>query len=92
MALINGVLKPFINPSAESQRSQENNLNAIIFEAAQLHLLLFSQPSIWQIGWNISGVHGGKNVFVVFPSLAEQVERHGRQRLREVSAPVVVEL
>jgi hypothetical protein len=97
VALINAILKPFINPGLESQRSQENNLRAIILEGAQLGLLLFSQPSVWAFSWKVpigeesSGNRAGRP-FIVFPALGEKIERHGRQRLREVSAPVVIEL
>jgi hypothetical protein len=51
VALINSVLKPFLNPGSESQRYQERNLGAIVFQAAQLGLLLFSQQSIWVFDW-----------------------------------------
>lgn len=104
IALINGVLKPFIKPGLESQRYQEDNLSAIIFEGAQLGLLLFSQSSVWVFGWKspsreevekirpvVTTTRKGK-VLVVFPSLGERTERHGRQRLREVSLPVVIDL
>jgi hypothetical protein len=97
VALINSILKPFINPGVDSQRSQENNLSAIIFEGAQLGLLLFSQPSVWTFNWKVdareelSGRRGGRP-FIIFPALGEQVESHGRLRLREVFAPVVIEL
>jgi len=33
-----------------------------------------------------------EKVLVVFPSLGEKIERHGRQRVREVSLPVVIDL
>jgi hypothetical protein len=54
VALINSVLKPFLNPGSESQRYQERNLSAIVFQAAQLGLLLFSQQSIWVFDWEPS--------------------------------------
>ena len=97
VALIYSILKPFINPGVESQRSQENNLSAIIFEGAQLGLLLFSQPSVWTFGWKVpvrEDTNGGRagRLLVIFPALGEQIERHGKPRLREVSAPVVIEL
>jgi hypothetical protein len=96
ITLINGVLLPFIKADVASSRYQEKNLGAIILEGAQLGLLLFSQPSVWVWGWKApqdgaSGVKGGRP-FVIFPSLAERVEQSGRQRLREVSPPVVVQL
>jgi hypothetical protein len=54
VALINSVLKPFLNPGSESQRYQERNLSAIVFQAAQLGLLLFSQQSVWVFDWEPS--------------------------------------
>jgi hypothetical protein len=54
IALINSVLKPFLNPGSESQRYQERNLSAIVFQAAQLGLLLFSQQSVWVFDWEPS--------------------------------------
>jgi len=95
LAVINKILKPFIDLNPDNQRSQERNLSAILFEGAQLGLLLFSQPSIWVWGWKIGSGEGGgvrRRTFVVFPSLGERVERHGRDRVREVVVPVVVDL
>jgi len=95
LAVINNILKPFITVNPDNQRSQERNLSAILFEGAQLGLLLFSQPSIWVWGWKVSSGEGGgvrRRAFVVFPSLGERVERHGRERVREVVVPVVVDL
>jgi len=54
VALINSVLKPFLNPGSESQRYQERNLSAIVFQAAQMGLLLFSQQSVWVFDWEPS--------------------------------------
>jgi hypothetical protein len=54
VALINSVLKPFLNPGSESQQYQERNLSAIVFQAAQLGLLLFSQHSVWIFDWELS--------------------------------------
>lgn len=39
-----------------------------------------------------SDLSGGERKWVVFPGIAERVERYGRQRVREVVAPVVVDL
>jgi hypothetical protein len=88
------------------------NLSAIVFEGAQLGLLLFCQPSTWMFSWKASarddisgkGKEGSQvttsdmsttrtgtgRMWVVFPGIGESVERHGRQRVREVAAPVVV--
>lgn len=100
--IINGVLKPFIKPGPETERSQENNLRAIIFEGAQLGLLFFSQPSIWVRSWKQSSrqaeKHGsspGSNLkrnrtLVVFPAMGELTERHGAKRFRLVTEAVEV--
>ena len=93
------------------QGYQEDNLKAIIFQGAQLGLLLFCQPSTWAFGWkatsneskDYSGVGKGSSQvttsdlsgarkWVVFPGIAERVERHGRLRFREVVVPDAVYL
>ena len=108
VAHINGVLKPFIK-TGEVQRYQEDNLKAIIFQGAQLGLLLFCQPSIWVFGWKAPSREerngrekdgsqvattdmSGARMWVVFPGIAERAEKHGRQMIREVVAPVAVDL
>jgi hypothetical protein len=61
VALINSVLKPFLNPGHESQRYQERNLSAIAFQGAQLGLLLFSQQSVWVFDWEPSRIEDAVN-------------------------------
>jgi len=94
VALINGILEPFIIPGVDAQLAQQRNLSAIIFRGAQLGLLLFSQPSVWVFGWKepVTTESGTRRTIVVFPSLAEVKERNGKQRLREIAAPAVVHL
>jgi hypothetical protein len=108
VALINGVLKPFIK-TGEVQRYQEDNMKAIVFQGAQLGLLLFCQPSVWVFGWKASSREqrnarekdgtqegttdmSGARMWVVFPGIAEKDEKHGRQMIREVVAPVAVDV
>lgn len=83
-------------------------MRAIIFQGAQLGLLLFCQPSTWVFGWKASsreengrGKDGsqvttsdlsGARLWVVFPGIAERVERHGRQKVREVVSPVAIDI
>jgi len=101
--LINSVLGPFVKPGTESARSQENNLRAILFEGAQLGLLLFSQPSIWVPRWTSAtgqdfdsekrgqshaSTTNRNRTLVVFPALGELIERHGTKRWRFVTDPV----
>jgi hypothetical protein len=103
--LINAVLRPFVKSGVENERSQEGNLRAILFEGAQLGLLLFSQPSIWVPSWRSStgqdfdsGKRGSAHAsttnrnrtLVVFPALGELIERHGTKRWRFVTDPVEV--
>ncbi|KAF4625517.1 hypothetical protein G7Y89_g12650 [Cudoniella acicularis] len=103
--LINAVLHPFIREGAKTVRDQQENLHAIIFEAAQLGLLLFSQPTTWLLIWEanaggrgnsraggISSAASRHRMTVAFPALGEVIEKDGSRRTRILTDVVEVDI
>jgi hypothetical protein len=86
MAILDHVLRPFINPGENAKVQQEKNLRAILFEGAKFGLLLFSQPASWDFDWRASrkAANGGassntqaRSSIVVSPALVKSASKDG---------------
>lgn len=93
--MINMVLEPFFKTAPDRRQAQVDNLSAIIFQAAELGLLLFSQPSERVFFWEAPSSNGPpvprkstSGSLVVFPGIGEKTERNGERRFRRVASPV----
>jgi hypothetical protein len=97
--LLNQILRSFVEPDVGSQRSQEDNLIAIIMVAAHFGLLLFSQPARWVFSWEDKevGVNQENHIsndskaLVVSPGLKECIMTGGRRVRSRVLVDVVRE-
>jgi hypothetical protein len=87
VTLLKGVLHPFINPDAESQRHQRENLASIVAEGAIFGMVIFSQPNAWRFSWDVANMSG--TGVVVWPGIGEVVFRGGRESLRMLCGAVV---
>jgi hypothetical protein len=90
VTVLNCVLHRFINPNAESQRYQRENLAGIITEGAIFGMVLFSQPNVWRFGWDVRSV--ARRGLVVWPGIGEVVVTGDREDLRVLCEPVSEEI
>jgi hypothetical protein len=90
MAILNQLLQPFIRLGVESERQQETNLRAILFEGAKFGLMLFSQSTSWHFDWkarrraakshsnrNRSARDDSRSIVVIFPALVKIANSDG---------------
>lgn len=78
VAAANQILAPFVGvESGTSSEKRLRNLESLVRRAAQLALLLFSQPSSWDLDWKSGAVGIPQDSIVVFPGLMETVNEEG---------------
>lgn len=83
---LNLVLQTFVE-KGEGQRKQQENLSSIFMEGASFGIFLLLQPGRWVFGWDESRQTRDDRM-LVFPSLGEEMERHGKHTVRIVAGSI----